>query len=270
MKKAEERQYLLEKGLQLAKDFNIKESKRSEYASAYVDYFYTMKTADRKLRQLEALSHQEHYEGVLGYAYARAQKDIAKWKGTEYNSHSKYGRFSTKPPESLAGLYAKIQDAERFNSATTSSKRGITSMYKKRADTMNDRYTTALGGKALSWQELATFFEKEYNTILDGKVGSASVFTTLGVMKRYGIDDKAIFEKVLDLRKNDNEVNKLQNKKDKTADEKKILEVYNKINNDSTNSKYVKSPKVETDILRILSTEEIDLEKLFSEGKKVK
>ena len=149
---SKEQDKLLTQGMRYAEQFNIKESQRAEYASAYVDYYYTMKTADRKARELEALSHQQHYEGVLTYAYARAQKDLAKWSGQSYEGGMKYLRWNRKPPETLASMYAKMEDARRFSTATTSSKSGITSMYKKRADTMNKRYSTLRGGQELTWQ----------------------------------------------------------------------------------------------------------------------
>lgn len=281
----------LKKGMAYAKSFEkVKPNQRNEYARAYADYMMMAHKADAKLRNLEALSHEEHYKGVLNFAYARAQKDIAKWDGQDYNSNSKYGRFERRPPETLAQLYAKMNDIERFMGSQTSSKRGITQMYKKRADTMNKKFSTEAGGKELTWQEVANYFEREYNSKLDGKVGSGSVFVALGVMKRYGLEDEDVFNDVMALRKddqlkedvlqlvkdnsylkqlqrfNDNDyVKKVQ----KIADNTKAIEAFNKVQKDSTNTKFIKSPKVERDIAVMLAQEDIDLANLF-EGKKRK
>ena len=268
----------------------VKSDQRSEYARAYADYMQKAHSADAKLRALESLSHQAHYKGVLNYAYARAQKDIAKWNGTEYSSDSKYGRFERKPPETLAQLYAKTNDIERFMNAQTSSKMGITKMYKKRAETMNKKFATELGGKKLSWQEVANYFEKEYNAKLDGKVGSGSQFVALGLMKRYGLDEESVFNDVLKLRKDaelKEDVLKLVEKPSykkqlekfrgskytedalKIAKNAKSIEAFRKVERDSTNSgKWIKSPKVERDIAVMLAQDDIDVSSLFEDSKR--
>ena len=280
-----------QKGLAYAESFKkVKPNQREEYARAYADYKKIAHSADTKLRDLEALSHQAHYKGVLNYAYARAQKDIAKWAGQEYKSNSKYGRFERKPPETLAQLYAKINDIERFMNAQTSSKTGIRKMYIKRAETMNSKFANKAGGKSLTWQEVATYFEKEYNSKLDGKVGSGSVFVALGVMKRYGIDEEQVFNDVLELRKdeqlkedvlklvdNPDYIKQLQrfNKKDYVdkvkdiAENTKSIEAFNRVQKDSTNKgKFIKSPKIERDIAEMLAQDDVDLAQLFESGKK--
>lgn len=262
MKKAEQMDKLLTQGMKYAEEYGIDSANRAEYASVYADYFYTMKKADRKLRELEKLSGQKYYEGVLNYAYARAQKDIAKWKGIEYDDNTNL-RFHTKPPESLAGLYAKIEDAERFISAKTSDKRGITSMYVKRAKTINKRYAKLQGGQELTWQELAEYFEKEYNKKLDEKVGSASVFVALGVMKRYGIDDEKIFKNIIEMREDKNYLDTM--KKSRKKKDKKAVEIFEKI--EANNSAGIKSVKIRSDIKTILENEDIDVTKLFEDSK---
>lgn len=281
---------LLTQGMRIAERYNIKPDQRQEYATAYADYMQKAHKADAKLRNLEALSHQSYYKGVLGYAYARAQKDIAKWNGEEYTTNSKYGRFERKPPETLAQLYAKTSDIERFMDSTTSTKTGITKMYKKRADTMNKKFSNELGGKSLTWQEVADYFEKEYNAKLDSKVGSGSQFIALGIMKRYGIDEEQTFNDVLALRKdeqlkedvlklvdNPEYIKSLQrfnqksyvDKVKKIADNTKSIEAFNKVQKDSTNAgKFIKSPKVERDIAVMLAQEDIDLTQLFESGRK--
>ena len=283
---------LLTQGMRYAERFEkVRPDQREEYATAYARYMHIAHNADERMRALEAFSHDEHYKGVLTFAYARAQKDIAKWSGKEYARDSKYGRFERKPPETLEQLYAKMNDIERFMNAQTSLKGGITKMFKKRADTMNSKYSTLLGGKKLTWQEVATYFEKEYNEKLDQKVGSGSTFIALGLMKRYGIDEEQTFNDVLALRKDSDlkedvlaavedssYLKKLAKTKDKNyiakvksiAENTKSIEAFVKVDKDASNKgKFIKSPKVERDIAEMLAQEDIDLSTLF-EGTKRK
>ena len=149
---------------------------------------------------------------------------------------------------------------------------GIVKMYKKRADTMNAQYSTKAGGKKLTWQELAKFFEKEYNTKLDGKVGSASVFVALGVMKRYKIDDSDLFEKLIKMRSNEEYAKEIISgatiSGDNISDEdrKKLKYSYLKIQADK-NTKFIKSPKIQNDIAEILKADGVDISMLFEDSK---
>lgn len=145
------------------------------------EYKKLAKRADQRLIRLEALAHEEHYHGATSYAYARAMRDIHTWSGEGAN------RFNTKAPESSQQLQAKINDIKQFLEADTSTKSGITKVYKRRADTTNKKY-----GTNFNWQDLANFYESESNKKLAKKYGSKTVVRAIGVIK----DIKGNIEKI--------------------------------------------------------------------------
>lgn len=180
----------LNKGMQIAISKNMKN--KEEYATLYADYMQESKIADQKLRRLESLSHQEHYKGVLNYAYARAQADLQKWSGSEKTKQ----RFSGNVPQSMVGLTAKMNDVQRFNMADTSTKQGILTIYQKRAETINRKYGRTDAGKKvkgwkdLTWRDVANYYEKEHDKELDSKMGSSTQMKALGRIKKLETKDK--------------------------------------------------------------------------------
>ncbi len=180
----------LAQGLKIASKNNIKN--KEEYASMYADFREIAKKADRRMRSLRALAYQENYKGVLQYAYARAQKDIRAQTGRTGNNL----RFSSNIPTTLKGLASYKKDVERFMNSESSKKQGITSIYKKRATTVNKKYgrdskgNKIKGWKDLTWQDLANYYEKEKNTKLDSKLGSSTQMKVLGRFKRLENKDK--------------------------------------------------------------------------------
>lgn len=114
------------------------------------------KVADQRLVSLEAYQHEQGFEGVLTYAYARAIEDIKTYSGEGAK------RFNTKAPANLKTLERKVNDILRFLNSPTSTKRGVESVYKKRAETINKKY-----GTNFSWQELGRFFEQNIDAQLE-------------------------------------------------------------------------------------------------------
>lgn len=145
----------------------------SKYDDLLKDYRQLAKKADQRLVRLEKLSGQEHYNAVLKYAYARAQKDIASWSGEGAT------RFNTKPPANIQQLQAKINDIKQFIDMPTSSKSGITQVYKNRANTVNDLY-----GTNFKWQDLANYYESDLYRKLDKEYGSKTQLQVLNTLKK--------------------------------------------------------------------------------------
>lgn len=111
------------------------------------------KQADQRLVRLEKLAAQGDpgYQGVLSWAYARAEYDIShKWGGS-----SAKPRFNTKPPEDVNALKAKINDIQSFLEDKTSTKSGINKGYKKKADTMRADY-----GLDVNWDDWAEYLDR--------------------------------------------------------------------------------------------------------------
>lgn len=135
------------------------------------------KTADQRLVRLEDYSDQIGYKVATKWAYSRAVKDIAKWNKGQKGV--KFMRFNTAPPKDTEDLLAKINDIKTFLQAPTSTKSGITSVYKKRADTVNKRY-----GTKFTWQQLAKYYESGQATVWDSKFGSKTALKTIGQIQK--------------------------------------------------------------------------------------
>lgn len=179
--------------------YNINQ-KPGETDIAY--YRRLAKVADQRLVRLEALSHEKNYNVVKQWSYAKAQQDIRHWS-------SKGTRFNTAPPKTKQQLLAKIGDIKNFLESPTSTKRTITGIYQKRADTTNRRY-----GTNFTWSDIATFYNSEHYKNLS---------------KRYGSD--VITMAIADIQKSDEETIELI-KKNKEVNIKASDEMINEVVND--------------------------------------
>ena len=68
--------------------------------------------------------------------------------------------------------------------STTSTKKGIDTVYMKRADTLNKKY-----GTKFTWQTLADFVESKTFEKLSKKYGSKTVMRIIATIQKFGIDD---------------------------------------------------------------------------------
>ena len=148
------------------------------YEELVKDYRRLAKRADQRLVRLEALSRSSKYENVLKYAYRVAAINIESY-GTIKNRP----RFNTKPPENSNTLQAKINDIKHFLESVSSTKKGIVSVYEKRADTLNKNIGLK-GDDKFTWQELADFFQSKSYEKLASSFGSKTVFDTIGKIKK--------------------------------------------------------------------------------------
>lgn len=146
----------------------------SDYDALVKDYRTLAKAADTRLVRIEKLSKEKGYGDILGYAYRRAMYDIESWSGEGAT------RFNRKPPESVAGLKAKIQDIKNFMAMDTSTKTGIKSVEQKRADTLNEKY-----GTNFTPAEISKFFASKLKERMENKVkDSATMLKVIGVIRR--------------------------------------------------------------------------------------
>lgn len=141
------------------------------YEELEKEYRKLAKRADQRLVRLEGYKHDKNYATATQWAYAKAQKDIDKWGGTN--------RFNTKPPATKTMLEAKINDIKNFLDSPTSTKAGITSVYKKRADTINKKY-----GTNFKWQDLATYYTSGMADKMDSKFGSKTALKTIAAAQK--------------------------------------------------------------------------------------
>lgn len=135
------------------------------------EYRRLSKRADQRLVRLEKLaeSGDTNYQGVLSYSYKKAAQDAKKWGST-----GERPRFNVKPPETAGEIKAKIKDIEAFLESPTSTKKGITDVYKKRAETFNKRFGKK-GDRPVTWQELANYYKSDQAKALDKRYGSKTI-----------------------------------------------------------------------------------------------
>lgn len=137
------------------------------------------KSADQRLVRLESYQHDKDYGVATKWAYARAMHDINQWSGQEAN------RFNTAPPASKTDLLSKIQDIKHFLESPTSTKKGITEVYKKRADTINKNMRkNNPDWKDLTWKDLAQYFDSAMNDKLDKQYGSKTALKVYSAMRK--------------------------------------------------------------------------------------
>ena len=134
------------------------------------------KTADQRLVRLEKLAKQPNYEPAELWAYRRARLDITKWNGGK--SPELY-RFNANMPKDPEKLLAKINDIKTFLTRPTSTKKGITEVYKKRAETINRKF-----GTNFSWQQMAKYFQSGAAEYWDSKYGSKTALRVMAVLQR--------------------------------------------------------------------------------------
>ena len=106
-------------------------------------------------------------------------RDIDKWGGKN--------RFDTKAPEDPRQLKAKINDIKAFLGAKTSTKSGITNVYKKRAASWNEHYKTSI-----SWEDLAEYYSKEINKKIEKDMASEVANKSIAVIRSYMKQGKTI------------------------------------------------------------------------------
>lgn len=135
------------------------------------EYRRYAKRADQRLVRLEKLaeSGDTNFQGVLSYSYKKAAQDAKKWGST-----GERPRFNVKPPETTGEIKAKIKDIEAFLESPTSTKKGITGVYKKRAETFNKRFGKK-GDRPVTWQELANYYKSDQAKALDKRYGSKTI-----------------------------------------------------------------------------------------------
>lgn len=132
------------------------------------------KSADQRLVRLEALQHEQGFKTATQWAYKKAMNDIRIYDGAMAK------RFNTAPPRTNQELLAKVTDIQQFLKSASSTKRGIITVYKKKADTVNKRY-----GTNFTWEQLANFYMSGEFEKLEKFGGSKTVMRAIGIIQRY-------------------------------------------------------------------------------------
>lgn len=156
----------------------------------YKQYKKMAKAADQRLVRLEKYENEPYFKTATKWAYARAMDDIEKWATDEQKALKTYKpRFNTKVIMTAEGkpnrqqLIAKMNDIRTFLEAPTSTKTGITNVYKKRADSINSAY-----GTKFTWQSMAKYYESAESEKADKEYGSKTVAKAIAVIQKKGKD----------------------------------------------------------------------------------
>lgn len=156
----------------------------ADYESLLKEYRKLAKRADQRLVRLESYKHDKGFKTAIKWSYAKALRDIKSWSGSDAK------RFNTKPPESVAGLKAKIQDIKNFLESPTSTKKGIMNVYKKKADTINKRY-----GTNFTWENLANYYMSGMAEKLDAEYGSKTALKSIAEIQKHDKEEIQAIQK---------------------------------------------------------------------------
>lgn len=144
---------------QTSEKYNLKTAGVKQGESLEAAWKRLAKQADQRLVRLEAYAHDENFNSVLRYAYARAMRDIQSFGGKK--------RFNARKPTNPQELRARINDILTFLNSPTSTKQGIIAVYQKRANSINKKY-----GTNFTWQQLADYFQSGKADKMNSKYGS--------------------------------------------------------------------------------------------------
>lgn len=157
----------------------------SKYDTLKKEYIKLAKQADTRMERLERYSEEHLYHGVLEYAYARAAKDISARDKKKYKDA--LPRFNRNIPKGTKALQSRLNSVKKFLDSPTSTKTGITAIYKKRADTVNKLY-----GTNFKWQDLANYYDSQQAKRNDEKYGSDTLIYAMGVINKKNLTPEDI------------------------------------------------------------------------------
>lgn len=131
--------------------------------------------ANTQLLRLEQYSKQPGFKNVLNWAYRKAQRSIAYWRGEGYD------RFSEAVPknQSITTLRARLKDVQRYLGMASSTKTGIKKVYQDRANTLNKKF-----GTKFTWESMGKFFESSIGQKMNETDGSPKVLMAIGELQK--------------------------------------------------------------------------------------
>ena len=139
------------------------------------DYKRLAKSADARLRALEAAQYKKGFDAITQYAYKRAMKDIGR---------GEHGRFDVSVKDMTYNqIVGKMNDVRRFYQSPTSTITGTRQVYIANAEKFNEAHNTNF-----TWQQLQVLFDKDtglYEKITnsDSKLGSPRIVRAIAMMQ---------------------------------------------------------------------------------------
>ena len=155
-----------------------------DYAELEKVYRTLAKSADQRLVRLERYAEEKSFKTAKEWAYARAMHDIRQWSRDEAD------RFNTKPPSSKTDLLSKIRDIQTFLESKTSTKAGIVSVYKRKADSLNKSMRQEYGDDwtDVTWKDMAQYFDSALYDKIDKQYGSKTKMLVMSSIKKKKAD----------------------------------------------------------------------------------
>lgn len=135
------------------KELTVRERAPGESLERY--YKALAKQADRRMRNLEQYANEPHFKNILKYAYGQALYDIRSLTGDlEATRFDRVAKKTQEGEPNKQNLKARINAVKKFLQSPSSTKRGLTAVYRQRAESLNAEH-----GTDFDWQDLANFFE---------------------------------------------------------------------------------------------------------------
>lgn len=112
---------------------------------------------------------------LLDWAYAHAQEDIRKWRGTGKHRYPSI----VKGDAPISQLQARIADVEKFLEMETSTISGVKRVNEKRVDTINNTY-----GTDFSSSDFQQFARSGQLDKLKAQYGSKTMWKAIGQIRK--------------------------------------------------------------------------------------
>ena len=131
------------------------------------------KQANMRLLRLEKRAGSN--PALLDWAYAHAQEDIRKWRGSGKHRYPS----TVKQDAPISQLQARIADVEKFLEMETSTISGVKRVNEKRVDTINNKYGTDFTSSDFQQFARSGMLDK-----LKAQYGSKTMWKAIGQIRK--------------------------------------------------------------------------------------
>ena len=131
------------------------------------------KQANMRLLRLEKRAGSN--PALLDWAYAHAQEDIRKWRGSGKHRYPS----TVKQDAPISQLQARIADVEKFLEMETSTISGVKRINDKRVDTINNKY-----GTDFTSSDFQQFARSGQLDKLKAQYGSKTMWKAIGQIRK--------------------------------------------------------------------------------------
>ena len=145
----------------------------ADRAELMQQYKKLAKQANMRLLRLEKRAGSN--PALLDWAYAHAQEDIRKWRGSGKHRYPS----TVKQDAPISQLQARIADVEKFLEMETSTISGVKRVNEKRVDTINNKYGTDFTSSDFQQFARSGMLDK-----LKAQYGSKTMWKAIGQIRK--------------------------------------------------------------------------------------